>query len=96
MVIVRQCGATVIAGVRPAIEAAGCQVRYLAASSPDDNLIELAFAKLKTDLRGVAERTHDTLLHAIGVGPDRISARDIAGYYRHCGFPLPIPEAQPS
>lgn len=82
--------------VRPTIEAAGCQVRYLPAYSPDYNLIELAFAKLKTYLRGVAEHTHAALLHAIGVGLDRILGRDIAGDDRHCGFALPIPEAQPS
>lgn len=64
--------------------------------SPDFNPIELAFAKLKTHLRGVGTRTLDPLIDAIGVGLARITAADIAGYYRHCGFTLPQPETQPS
>jgi len=36
------------------------------------------------------------LLDAIGEGLDRITATDIAGFYRHCGYPLPPPTTQPS
>lgn len=84
------------AAVRAAVEAAGCHLRYLPAYSPDFNPIELAFAKLKTYLRGAAARTFDTLVGAIGVGLDQITTTDIAGYYRHCGFALPASETQPS
>jgi transposase len=80
--------------VRAAIEAAGCQVCYLPAYSPDFNPIELAFAKLKTSLRGVAARTRESLIAAIGQGLATITPTDIAGYYRHCGFALPV--EQPS
>ena len=38
--------------VRTAIEATGATLRYLPPYSPDLNPIELAFAKLKTRLRG--------------------------------------------
>lgn len=74
----------------------GGRLRYLPAYSPDFNPIELAFAKLKTHLRGVAARAFDGLVDAIGTGFDRITTADIAGYYRHCGFPLPTPTEQPS
>ncbi len=84
------------ADVRPAIEAAGCHLRYLPAYSPDFNPIELAFAKLKTHLRGVAARSFDPVLAAIGTGLARITTTDIRGYYGHCGFPLPKPDGQPS
>lgn len=84
------------AEVQPAVEAAGCHLRYLPAYSPDFNPIELAFAKLKTHLRGVGARTLHPLIDAIGIGLARITAADIAGYYRHCGFTLPQPETQPS
>jgi transposase len=84
------------AAVRPVIEAAGCHLRYLPAYSPDFNPIELAFAKLKTSLRGIGARAFDPLVTAIGDGLARITPADIAGYYGHCGFPLPQPEAQPS
>jgi hypothetical protein len=83
------------ADVRSAIEAAGGHLVYLPAYSPDFNPIELAFAKLKAYLRAVAARAFDPLMAAIGDGLARISARDIAGYYRHCGFALPIPDEQP-
>jgi len=78
------------------IEAAGCHLRYLPASSPDFNPIELAFSKLKVHLRAVAARSFETVLTAIGTGLDRITAADIRGSYDHCGFPLPDPDEQPS
>lgn len=84
------------ANVRAAIEAAGCQLVYLPAYSPDFNPIELAFAKLKAYVRGVAARAFDPLVDAIGAGLTRITPTDIAGYYRHCGFALLQPATQPS
>lgn len=74
---------------REAVEAAGCQVTFLPAYSPDFNPIEMVFAKLKTYLRGVGARTFESLLTAIGAGLTAISPHDIAGCYRHCGYPLP-------
>jgi transposase len=82
--------------VRPLVEAAGCHLRYLPAYSPDFNPIELAFSKLKTHLRGIAARSFEPLLTAIGVGLDRMTAADIRGYYHHCGFSLPDANEQPS
>lgn len=73
---------------RHAIEAAGCHLRFLPAYSPDFNPIELAFSKLKTHLRGVAARAFDPLVDAIGAGLAAITTTDIAGYSRHCGYPL--------
>jgi len=84
------------ADVRPTIEGAGCHLCYLPPYSPDFNPIELAFSKLKTHLRGVAARSFEPLLAAIGTGLDRISTSDIRGYYDHCGFSLPNPDEQPS
>lgn len=84
------------ADVRAAIAAAGCHLVYLPAYSPDFNPIEFAFAQLKAHLRGVAARTFDPLVTAIGDGLRRITTADIAGYYRHCGFTLIAPETQPS
>jgi len=77
--------------VRAVIEAAGCHLRFLPAYSPDFNPIELAFAKLKTHLRGVASRAYDTLVTAIGDGFDRITAADAVAWYRHCGYHVPDP-----
>lgn len=71
---------------RAAIQTAGCHVRFLPAYSPDLNPIELAFAKLKTHLRGVASRDYETLVIAIGEGFDRINPADAVAWYRHCGY----------
>ncbi len=79
------------AAARAVIEAAGCQLRFLPASSPDFNPIELAFAKLKTHLRGVASRAYESLVTAIGAGFDRISAADATAWYRHCGYSIATP-----
>ncbi len=84
------------AAARAVIEAAGCRVRFLPAYSPDFNPIELAFAKLKTHLRGVASREYEPLLTAIGAGFDRISAADATAWYRHCGYHLPDPSPSQS
>lgn len=81
--------------IRPALEAAGCFLRYLPAYSPDFNPIELAFSKLKTSLRGIAARTFESLVAAIGDGLARITPDDIAGFYRHCGYSLPHVPCQP-
>lgn len=82
--------------VRKLVAAAGCQLRFLPASSPDFNPIELAFSKLKTQLRGVGSRTPEALIDAIGVGLATISAADAKSWYQHCGYPFPADEpAQP-
>ena len=77
---------------RQAIEAAGCHLRFLPAYSPDFNPIEPLFSKLKTHLRGAAARAFDPLVEAIGDGLRTITPGDIAGYYRHCGYPVPSDE----
>ncbi len=56
-VVMDNLAAHKVAGVRQAIEAAGAQLRYLPAYSPDFNPIEQAFAKLKALLRSAAART---------------------------------------
>ena len=49
-----------VAGVKPAIEAAGAALRYLPPYSQDFNPIEQVFAKLKTLLRNTQARTLET------------------------------------
>ena len=73
---------------RAAIEAAGCELRFLPAYSPDFNPIELAFAKIKSSLRAAAARDAETLHTATAVAIDRITPADTRAFYAHCGFPL--------
>jgi transposase len=75
------------------VEARGCSLVYLPPYSPDFSAIEEAFSKLKALLRKAKARTRVTLLEAIGRAISAITARDAAGYFGHCGYPL---DAQPS
>jgi transposase len=52
-----------VAGIKEAIEAAGAELRYLPAYSPDLNPIEQLFAKIKAWLRKAAARTFDALVY---------------------------------
>lgn len=72
--------------VRQLVEAAGCQVRYLPAYSPDFSPIEWAFSKLKTWLRAAMAHTRDELERAIAAGLDRITAEDADGWFYGCGY----------
>jgi transposase len=69
-----------------AIEAAGAGVRFLPAYSPDLNPIEKMFSKLKTYLRKVKARTIPSLRDALGDGLRTVTASDIAGWFKSCGY----------
>ena len=72
--------------VTQAIEAAGAEVRYLPAYSPDLNPIELAFSKFKKLLRDGAERTTDKLWQLCGRVLDLFHESECRNYLRHCGY----------
>ena len=75
-----------VAGVREAIEARGAELVYLPPYSPDLNLIELLFARLKALLRKAAARTVDTLWAAIGALLESFQPDECANYFRHAGY----------
>ena len=75
-----------VAGIREAIEAAGAQLAYLPAYSPDLNPIEQVFAKLKAVLRAKAIRTVDALWTALGEISDAITPTEAANYLRNSGY----------
>jgi transposase len=80
--------------VRAAIEAAGCQLWYLPAYSPDLNPIENAFAKLKAMLRKAQERTVAGLQRFLCFCADAFRPEECANYFAHCGYhatPIPKP-----
>lgn len=74
-------------GVREAIEAAGCTLRYLPPYSPDLNPIEKAFAKLKAKLRAAAKRTIAELEDYLGAVVDAFAPQECRNYFRSCGYP---------
>ena len=71
---------------RKAIAAAGAQLLFLPAYSPDFNPIELAFAKLKSMLRCAAARVVDQLEGTIAQCLDRFTSSECRNYFRHCGY----------
>jgi len=86
VVVLDNLGSHTPAGVRAAIEAAGCGLLFLPPYSPDLNPIENAFAKLKGLLRSAAERTVDGVWTAVGRLLDRFTASECRNYFRHCGY----------
>ena len=86
IVIMDNLGSHKSAGVRAAIEAAGAQLVYLPAYSPDLNPIEQVFVKLKAVLRAKAIRTVDALWAALGTIADVITPAECANYLRNAGY----------
>jgi len=76
------------AGIREAIAAVGAELVYLPPYSPDLNPIEQVFAKLKSLLRGAAERSITALETTIGRLLDRFSPNECRNYFRHSGYAL--------
>jgi len=74
------------AGVRAATEAAGAPLMFLPPYSPDFNPIEMAFAKLKSQLRAKALRAMDELWQALGPLSNAFSKTECENYFRHAGY----------
>ena len=74
------------AAARLAIEARGARLRFLPPYSPDFNPIEMAFSKLKANLRKTAARTPDDLCRAIGQAIDRFTPRECRNYFAAAGY----------
>ena len=73
--------------VRPAVEAAGAELRYLPPYSPDLNPIERAFSKLKAKLRAAEKRTVSELETYLGEALDGFSPDECENYFTSCGYP---------
>jgi len=74
------------AKVRELIEAAGAELRFLPAYSPDLNPIEQAFAKLKAHLRKAQERSVETLYQRIGTLLDLFRPTECANFFVKSGY----------
>jgi transposase len=86
IVVMDNLAAHKVQGVRSLIEDAGAKLLYLPPYSPDLNPIEMAFAKLKTLLRGAAERSVEALWQRIGQLLNAYSAEECANYFNHAGY----------
>lgn len=75
-----------VAGVREAIEQAGCDLWYLPPYSPDMNPIEKMWSKVKTLLRATAARTGDGLIAAIARALRAVTKEECQNYFNCCGY----------
>jgi transposase len=86
VVVMDNLGAHKRAGVREAIEAAGCRLLFLPPYSPDFNPIEQAFAKLKALLRKAGERSFEGLWRRIGRLVDEFAPDECRNFLAHSGY----------
>ena len=70
------------------IEATGAEVWFLPRYSPDYNPIENMWSKVKAYLRKVEARSRKKLVNAIGKAHQSVTAKDAAGWFAHCGYPV--------
>src|ERR1700676_3780264 len=82
--------------VQELIEAQGCQLLFLPAYSPDFSPIEEAFSKIKSVLRRIGTRTREALQEPIVDACTTVTASDAAGWFHHCGYPVPDENQQAS
>lgn len=68
------------------ITAAGSQVLFLPAYSPDLNPIEKMWSKIKALLRTAEARTPADLIRAIGQALSQVTAQDALGWFVSCGY----------
>jgi transposase len=68
------------------LAARGCRRWYLPAYSPDYSPIELAFAKVKAELRRWGARTRAALETVIAEALTHISPAEARAFFIHCGF----------
>ena len=86
IVILDNCAAHKVAGVKEAIEACGAKVLYLPAYSPDFNPVELLWSKVKAILKKEKPRTFEALEKALKLALDSVSVDDVVGWFKHCGY----------
>jgi len=73
---------------RRAIESVGAQLVLLPPYSPDLNPIEMAFSKIKAELRRRELRTIAEVEHAFGECPDWFTRKQCRNFVKHCGYTL--------
>lgn len=86
IVILDNCTAHKVTGVKEAIEACGAKVLYLPAYSPDFNPVELLWSKVKAVLRREKARTFENLEKALKLALDSVSSDDVRGWFKHCAY----------
>jgi len=68
------------------IRAAGARVEELPAYSPDFDPLEECISKIKGKLRSSRARTELGLLQALKRAIEKVTPKDIRGWFKHCGY----------
>jgi len=74
--------------IRKLTKEQGCELPYLPAYSPDYNLSEEAFSKIKNLLCKIAARSKEALVGAIGAALLTITAEKARGQFKHAEYHL--------
>lgn len=90
LVFMDNCPIHKLAEIEDLIEACGAGLVFLPPYSPDLNPIEHCWAKVKTRLRALKPRTHEALLDALVDAFATITAHDLQGWFRHCGYRVAV------
>jgi transposase len=88
VVVVDNVGAHKPDRIGELVAAAGCELVFLPAYSPDLSPIEEAFSKIKALVKAAAARTRAALDAAIAAALDAVTAADVAGWFSHAGYPV--------
>jgi transposase len=72
--------------IRELIREAGAWLVYLPPYSPHLSPIELAWSKVKALLCSAAARTYEELISALADALRSLTASDVLGWFRHCGY----------
>ena len=87
VVVVDNVGAHQPERIRELVLAAGCQLVFLPAYSPDLSPIEEAASLIKALVKAAAARTRAALDAAIAAALNAVTAADAAGWFAHAGYP---------
>jgi transposase len=86
LVFMDNCPIHKLEEIEDLIEARGAGVLFLPPYSPDLNPIEHGWSKVKTRLRALKPRTLEAVLTALVDAFATVTAQDIRGWFRHCGY----------
>ena len=89
VVVVDNVGAHQPDRIRALVAAAGCELVFLPAYSPDLSPVEEAFSKLKSLIKAAGARTRAALDAAIAAALDAVSPADATGWFAHAGYFTP-------
>lgn len=68
------------------IDAAGAEVMFLPAYSPEFNPIEKMWSKIKASLRSSEARNPEELETAVATAFEKVTAKNAMGWFASCGY----------